>query len=157
MSNVHSTPHAYGGAPLPRSWLDSAATPVRVLVGTVFLAWSWYSTLAILGGVLLPLFPSSAIVAEIEDRYLIAAVFAILISVIEFAAAGRWPGAYWLTVLLTDAPFTALQTHTWLAVLLSPHGEISAIGGNALWVVSLIGGVVAAVFGELLLFGKRRR
>src|SRR5436853_3080983 len=101
MSNVHSTPHTYGGAPLSRSWLDSAATPVRVLFGGVFLAWSWISTVLVLGRILAPVLPGDGM--GIGDRYLVAFGLAVLISLAEFVSAGRWPGAYWLTILLADA------------------------------------------------------
>jgi len=47
MNPVRSRP--IGGPPLDRALLDSAASPVRMLFGALFLGWSWISTI-ILGG-----------------------------------------------------------------------------------------------------------
>ena len=154
MSNVRSRPLHSAGAPLPRAWLDSAASPIRVFFGGIFLIWSWVSTVMVLGGILAPAFPGSA--AGVPDQYLAAFGVAVLISVAEFVSAGRWPGAYWLTILLCDAPFTAWATRGWLLLLLSPYGDVTTAGQIAIGIVSMLGGIIAAILGELLLFGKRR-
>src|SRR5258706_8231797 len=115
MSNsVRSRPGT--AAPLPREWLDTVAPLVRVLAGLVFLAWSWVSTILILGTILRPVI-TSAVIPGVPDRYLAALGFAILVSLIEFAASDRWPGAYWLVLLLGDASFTAWQTRSWLVLI----------------------------------------
>jgi hypothetical protein len=155
MSRVHSRPLA-GGAPLDRAILDSAASPTRVFFGILFLAWSWVSTVLILGRLLAPSV-TSAPIPGIPTSYLIAFGFALLVTAAEFVSAGRWAGAYWSVLLLLDAPFTTWQTYDWLTAIIQPLTTITTAGGAGIGVVSLIGGIVAAIFGELLLFGKRRR
>jgi hypothetical protein len=156
MSNVRSRAL---GAPLDRALLDSAATPMRVFFGGFFLGWSWLSTVIILGGLLTPVAPGALL--GVSDRYLIAFGIALLVSGAEFVSAGRWPGAYWLILLLCDASFTAWQTHTWLALIVTPHmtqpGTLTPSVEVAIWFVSIAGGIAAAIFGELLIFGKRGR
>jgi hypothetical protein len=155
MSRVHSRHIA---APLDRAILDSAASPVRVLFGILFLAWSWVSTVLILGGLLAPAIPS-ALFEAIPNSYLVAFGFALLITAVEFVAAGRWPLAYTLVLLILDAPFTAWQTYGWLTAIIEPidpHTTITIGGSITIGLVAIICGIVAAIFGELLLFGRRR-
>lgn len=144
-----------GGAPLPREWLDSAASPTRAFFGAVFLSWSWISTVLIVGRFLRPLIPGAAL-GLIGDAALAAFAFAVLISFIEFVAADRWPLVYWPILLILDAPFTAYQTHAWLEVLTAPHAELTTGVQAALWAASIISGIVAARFGEVFLFGRKR-
>src|SRR5207237_8433086 len=122
--HVRSTSLA-SAAPLPRAWLDTIASPTRVFFGIVFLAWSWISTLLILGRLLAPALTSSTI-PGIGDRYLVAIGVAFLVSIAEFVSSDRWPGAYWATTLLADASFTTWQTHAWLELIVQPHTELTA-------------------------------
>src|SRR5262245_29653538 len=115
MSRIQSRPLA-SAAPLPRTWLDSAASPLRVFFGIVFLAWSWVSTVLILGKLLAPAL-RGALLEGVPDSYIAAIGFALLVTAAEFVSAGRWPGAYWAVLLLADAPFTTWQTHAWLALI----------------------------------------
>jgi hypothetical protein len=79
--------------PLPRAWLDTIAPALRVLFGLIFIAWSWISTLLVLGALLAPVLPSMTL-AGIPDRALIALGFAFLVSLAEFASSDRWLVAY---------------------------------------------------------------
>jgi hypothetical protein len=144
-------------APLPRAWLDTIAPGVRAAFGIVFLIWSWASTIIIAGWVLEPLIGNRSLTGIAPDRFVAGFLLAFFVSIVEFVSAGRWPGIYWPVLLLLDASFTAWQTHTWLLALVSARVEVSAAGGVALWLASLVGGIIAAIFGELLLFGRRRR
>ena len=58
---------------------------------------------------------------------------------------------------LEHAPFTAWQTRTWLVQIVEAQIEISLLGHVAIVTVAIVGGIIAAVFGEMLLFGSRRR
>lgn len=154
MSNVRSRP--LNAAPLDRSMLDSAASPTRVFFGIVFLAWSWVSTVVVLGAFLAPAVPGDMV--GIPARYVIALIFALLITAVEFVSGGRWAPVYWLVLLLFDAPFTTIQTHAWLAVLTAPYlagGVLTSGADVAIWLISIVAGVIAAILGELLLFGRR--
>jgi hypothetical protein len=138
--------------PLPRAWLDTIAPALRVLFGLIFIAWSWISTLLVLGALLAPVLPSTTLVG-IPDRALIAIGFAFLVSLAEFVASDRWAVAYWLVLLLCDASFTTWQTRTWLLLIVGAQTPIELVGHIGIWVVALVGGIIAAKFGEILLFG----
>lgn len=143
-----------GAAPLDRAILDSAASPVRVLFGVLFLGWSWVSTVLIVGAFLAPAFTASED-APVPTSYLIGFGFAFLVSVVEFVAAGRWPIVYAVVLLILDAPFTTYQTHQWLTSIVSALTMVGTMGAAVMWAVSLVCGIVAAIFGEVLLFGRR--
>jgi hypothetical protein len=143
-------------APLPRAWLDTIAPGTRAFFGIVFLVWSWISTVIILGRLLAPVLTSSPI-PGIGDRYIVALGVAMLVSLAEFVSSDRWPGTYWAVLLIADASFTTWQTHTWLELIVQPHTALTVGVQAAIWIASLLGGIIAARFGEELLFGKRRR
>lgn len=154
MSNIRSRP--LNAAPLDRSMLDSAASPTRVIFGIVFLAWSWISTVVVLGAFLAPALPGAWL--GIPDRYAVALGVALAVTAVEFVSGGRWAPVYWLVLLLFDAPFTTIQTHAWLAVLVAPYladGVLTSGADVVIWLLSVIAGVIAAILGELLLFGRR--
>lgn len=145
----HITP-----APLDRAILDSAASPVRVFFGILFLGWSWVSTVLIAGKFLAPAL-SSALIPGIPDSYLMAFAGALLVTALEFVSAGRWPPVYLFVLLVLDAPFTTWQTYQWLTSLVGALTIITTAGAIGIGLASLTCGVVAAVLGELLLFGRR--
>jgi hypothetical protein len=147
--------HLPSASPLPRAWLDGIATPVRIFFGCLFIVWSWASTIIIVGWFLEPLMGNASWLRILPDRYAAGLLLAFLVTVAEFASAGRWPLAYTIVLLLGDASFTTVQSHTWLYTLISARVEVTAAGDVGLWVASLIGGVIAAICGELLLFGRR--
>jgi hypothetical protein len=156
MSNVRSRPIRPGmDAPLPREWLDTIAPAIRILFGLVFIAWSWVSTVLILGRLLRPV-ASEVAIEGVPDRFVVAFGVALLVSVAEFVASDRWPKAYWFVLLLGDASFTAWQTRTWLVLIIGAQTEIGLLGHIAIWLASGMGGIIAAKFGEVLLFGTRR-
>lgn len=142
-------------APLPREWLDTIAPGIRILFGLIFIAWSWISTVIILGRLLRPVMTSAAI-EGIPDRFLVALSFAFLISAAEFVASDRWTGAYWAVLLVGDASFTAWQTRAWLVLIVGAQTEISTLGHIAIWTLAIVGGIIAGKFGEFFLFGRRR-
>lgn len=151
-----ATPSRAGMAPpLPRAWLDTIAPALRVLFGLIFIAWSWISTLLVLGGLLAPVLPSATF-AGIPDRALIAIGFAFLVSLAEFVSSDRWPAAYWSVLLLCDASFTAWQTRTWLVLIVGAQTPIALAGHVVISIVAIVGGIIAAKFGEVLLFGQGR-
>jgi hypothetical protein len=152
MSKVQSRPGT--AAPLPREWLDTVAPAIRVLFGLIFIAWSWVSTVIIVGTWLRPLL-SGATIPGAPDWFLVAFAIALAVSLVEFVASGRWPAVYWIVMLLLDASFTTWQTRAWLLIIMQAQTQIAPLGHAAIWLVSGIGGFLAAKFGEVLLFGKR--
>jgi hypothetical protein len=140
--------------PLPRAWLDTVAPGLRIVFGIIFIAWSWISTILILGALLKPVLPEA--VLSLPDRFLVAIVVSFLVSLAEFVSSDRWPLAYWIVLLVCDASFTAWQTRTWLVQIVHAQTDISLLGHLVIWIVSIIGGIIAAKFGEMLLFGAGR-
>jgi hypothetical protein len=142
-------------APLARERLDVIAPLVRIIFGIIFIAWSWVSTVLILGLLLSPVLTGD--LGGIPSSYIVAFGFAILISVAEWVTSDRWARVYWGIVLILDTPFTAWQTHEWLYKIVDARVEtVSTQADVAIWIVSLVGGVVAAMLGEGLLVGKRK-
>jgi hypothetical protein len=154
MSRIQSR-RLSGAAPLPRQWLDGIATPTLVFFGILFIVWSWASTIIIIGWFLEPLTGNASALRVIADRYAAGLFLAFLVTVAEFVSASRWPLAYTIVLLLGDASFTTYQTHVWLSALIGARLEVTLAGDAALWLLSLVCGVIAAVCGELLLFGRR--
>lgn len=152
MSRVQS--RRLNAAPLDRAMLDSAASPVRVLFGILFLAWSWISTVLILGKLLAPAI-SSALIPGVPSSYLVALGFALGVTAIELVSAGRWALIYTLVLLALDVPFTAITTYGWLTTIIAPLTPITQAGAIGIGIVAVLCGVVAAIFGEVLLFGRR--
>lgn len=152
IKHMSNAPRAGMAPPLPREWLDTIAPALRVLFGLVFIAWSWISTILILGALLKPVMPSAAI-EGIPDRYLVAIGLSFLVSLAEFASSGRWPAAYWIVLLFCDASFTTWQTRAWLLAIVGAQTEVTPTAHVAVWVVSIVGGIIAAKSGEVLLFG----
>jgi hypothetical protein len=58
-------------------------------------------------------------------------------------------------LLVCDASFTTWQTRVWLVLIVSAQTPISLLGHIGIWAVALVGGIIAAKFGEVLLFGSR--
>lgn len=156
MNNVRSRP-LQSPPPLPRRWLDNIAPGVRTLFGALFIAWSWISTIIIIGWLLEPLLHDTSTLVVVADRFVIGLVVAALVTIAELASAERWPLTHWLTLLIADASFTSIQTHSWLTQIIAPRAAITAAGDVGVWLAAIIGGIIAAKFGELLLFGTSRR
>lgn len=152
-STSRPNPSAGMAPPLPRAWLDTLAAPIRTLFGIIFIAWSWISTVNIVGAWLRPLLTGAAL--AMPDWFLVAFLFACLVSLVEFVSSDRWPWVYWLVMLFLDASFTSWQTHTWLVIIVQAQTEIASAGHSVIWLVSIVGGIVAAKFGEVLLFGRK--
>lgn len=151
---MSSSPRAGMAPPLPRTWLDTIAPALRVLFGLIFIAWSWISTIIILGALLKPVMPAALL--GLPDRFLVAIVVSFLVSLAEFVSSDRWPGVYWTVLLLCDASFTTWQTRAWLVQIVRAQTDIALPGHIVIWLAALIGGIVAAKFGEVLLFGAGR-
>lgn len=152
MSNI---PRASLAPPLPREWLDTIAPVLRVLFGVIFIAWSWISTIIVLGALLKAVMPATTLIV-IPDRFLVAILFAFLVSLAEFVSSERWPRVYWAVLLICDASFTTWQTRVWLLQIVRAQTDIAPAGHVAIWLAAMVGGIVAARFGEILLFGSRR-
>ena len=103
--------------------------------------------------------PESTITG-VPDRLLVALALAFLVSLAEFVASDRWPVAYWIVLLLADASFTVWQTRIWLLIMVQAQLEagasISPLGHVVIGLTAIVGGIIAAKFGEVLLFGDHK-
>lgn len=170
MGNVRSTPMINGEvvekkkgaimawnidqAPLARENLDSIAPAIRIFGGFVFLAWSWVSTVIIVGTLLSATITGGA--WGVGYSYLVAFGFALFVTIVEWVTE-QYPIVHWPVILLLDAPFTAWQTHEWLMIIIEKQVKDSPDWAEiAVWIISIIGGIIAAKFGEALLLSKRK-
>lgn len=142
-------------APLSRDGLDRIAPLVRIFGGIVFIAWSWVSTILMLGALLAPVVHGA--VSGIAYSYAVAFVFTVFVTVVEWVT-DEWPSIYWSVLVLLDASFTFWQTKAWLYVIVSAQVDAISLPSHlAIWLVSLVCGVIAARFGEKLLLPPRKR
>ncbi len=142
-------------APLSREGLDRIGPLVRIFGGMLFIAWSWVSTILILGVLIAPVIHGETY--GIGHRYIVALAFSAVVTVTEWVT-DEWPRIYWSVLLLLDASFTFWQTKEWLyAIITAQTDTISLPGHIAIWAASAVCGVVAARFGERLLLPPRKR
>lgn len=143
-------------APLARERLNSIGPLVRILGGILFLAWSWVSTVFIIGWLLEPIIKGGLL--GIGYSYYVGFGFAVFVTIVEWVTQERFFEVHWAVVLILDAPFTAWQTHEWITTIATakqiPVEGAAVIG---LWGGSIICGIIAAKFGEVLLLSSQKR
>lgn len=190
---------------VPRNWLDDFVPIIRVLMGSVFVAYSSISTIFLMAGDLEPLLGDAAFI--VPWRHLAGTLAALVFFVGQTIAAERWPHVYW-GLLVPDVFYTARSMALWMPMLLerSPfllyllvlwaiwwfgvvhrwhlgvtiptmilvglmlYGmmwattNVEALGSalpvvafSIVWAASLTNGYLVARFGEVLLFGNRRK
>jgi mannose/fructose/N-acetylgalactosamine-specific phosphotransferase system component IIC len=144
----------HAGAPFNRTYLDSARTPLRVLIGIAFLAYSSIATIRWFAEFTRPL---------LDGVVWLGAPAGILIGVLATAVivGGEWAlseAGWWYAVpFIPDVALTYTFTYPWVSTLIIVNS------GSAAWAVpvsvagSLVISVAVAYGGELLLLGKRRR
>src|SRR4051812_16945430 len=79
-------------APLSRDGLDRVAPLIRILGGILFIAWSWVSTILLLGMLLTPVIRGTTY--GVRYSYLVALAFATVVTITEWVT-DEWPGIYW--------------------------------------------------------------
>ena len=141
--------------PLPRERLIYLKPVLRVVGGAAFIAWSWVSTVLILGWFLEPVIKGA--VGVVEVRHLISLLFAFGVTVAEFVTAEDNPDVYWIVLILLDASFTSMQTFLWLSEMVGARIVLNVFLYILLTVTAVTAGILVARLGELLLLGQRRR
>jgi hypothetical protein len=143
--------------PIDRRRLDTFRKPFRILFGAVFLGYTGYAVALWVHEFTAPVV-GPAVVFSIPITYMLGFLAALLIMVAEwYLAESRW---YWYAIpFIPDVWFTYDLTESWVRLFVDVHmaGEPVGIIQGVTVGVSLLIAVVSARFGEILLFGKRRK
>lgn len=144
-------------APLNREHLERAGPWLRLLAGVVLIAYTSYTTITGIAQDFAPVLHGSLYgVASVQ---LVAGVgAALLISLVEWLTSEQYPLIY-AAFLIIDARYTQRQIRPGIDALAAYHLQdldpliVLVVSFVASWGLSLI----AARYGEILLFGKRAR
>jgi hypothetical protein len=161
----------YRDAPLDRGLIDLALPWLRAVCGIAFVAYSSVQTIYFGATDIMWLFPhtNGMTIGYVQDAYWYAGAMAAMFFFGEVATAERYPRVY-RGILLPDAFYSARALY-WglssaLGVLLTSMvpGEGDARTGVAKILgyvlaapIALFFGYIIAKWGEILLFGKRRK
>lgn len=143
-------------APLSADEVKPAGMFVRWFFGAVLISYSVISTVLVFGWFLSPVV--TATVQGVKLAYIIGVVFAIAVTIAEWASTDDAPVAHWIIVLLMDTPFTASQTYFWLRSISTAHwGDLDRQRTMILIALSIVAGVLIAKCGEWLLVRRGRK
>lgn len=155
-------------APISRGLVDEALPWLRALLGLAFVAYSANSTIFLGATHLMWLFETTKriTIGSFADAYWYSGALALLLFVGEVATSERYPRGYRF-FLVPDVFYTGLGVFAGLSKALSLL-TVAVIGTEyqaaANWLgwllafpVSAYIGYIIAKWGEILLFGKRRR
>jgi hypothetical protein len=143
----------YTRAPLSRAELAKAGPWLRGGLGVALIA---YSALSTIDGVRADCGPlCEGVVYGLPLGLLIGVLVAALLSLGQWLTSEHWRFAY-AVLLLIDARYSQRWLDDWL-VPVTQHNIASDAGlaMSAGLVLSWVGAVAIAMFGELLLFGRR--
>jgi hypothetical protein len=153
-------------APIPRSIIDELLPWLRALLGLAFVVYCANSTIFIGGGDLVWLFPKTAEITLgfVRDALWYSSVVAIILFIGQVATSERYPRAYWL-FLIPDVFYTVRGMWAGLCrAMIVLFGGKPGDGSYAELLGYIIGSILACVvgfyvakWGEVLLFGKRRK
>jgi hypothetical protein len=143
-------------APLNRTHLDRAGPWLRLMIGLALIAYTGYTTVRGVAGDFAPLLQGA--IAGVPLTLIGGLGAAVFLSVGQWLTAGRHTIVY-AVLLILDARYTQRQIGPAVAALAAFHLPrvdntiVSVVSFLASWGVSLL----AARYGELLLFGKRKQ
>ena len=144
-------------APLNRDHLDRAGPWLRLLAGVALIAYTSYTTIMGIGEDFAPLLQGN-VFGVLSVRLLAGIGAALFISLAQWLTSEQYLLIY-LVFLAIDARYTQRQIGPGLDALAHYHMRSldpllpSVVSFIASWGLSL----VAARYGEILLFGKRKR
>lgn len=161
MSNVRSEPLKNGkkpaAPPLSRTDLDRALPWFRILLGAIFIA---YSSLATIDGVRVDCGPLCATTVSdlgVPLWVIVGVTVAALLSLGQWFTSERWPWVY-IALILVDARYTQWWVDDWALPLAQHHVQAA---GDLAWMIGLVVSWFLAIgcarFGEVLLFGTRKK
>jgi hypothetical protein len=144
-------------APLNREHLDRAGPWLRLLAGLALIAYTSYTTITGIGEDFAPLLQGS-LYGVLSAQLAAGVCAALLISLVEWLTSESYPLIY-AAFLVIDARYTQRQVGPSITALAEYHLQgldnwiSTVVSFVASWGLSLI----AARYGEILLFGKRKR
>lgn len=142
-------------APLSRTHLDRAGPWLRLLTGLALIAYTGYTTVRGVGVDFAPLLQGA--IGPVPLTLIGGLLVAVFLSIGQWLTSGRYTIIY-AVLLVLDARYTQRQIGPGVAALTAYHMPgldnilVSVVSFLASWGLSL----VAARYGEVLLFGKRR-
>lgn len=153
-------------APIPRAVIDELRPYGRAILGLLFVGYSARSTVSLCASDLLWLFEGTREITiyGFPDAYWYSGLLALLLFAGEVMTSEKYPRTYWL-FLIPDTFYTArglwgglFKASTVLAGSITSDGTIAqVIGFVAATAISAYLGYMIAKWGEVLLFGNRRR
>lgn len=150
------TPKRGLAAPLNRTHLDRAGPWIRLMIGLALIAYTGYTTVRGVGEDFAPLLQGA--IGPIPMTLIGGLLAAVFLSVGQWLTAGVHTIVY-AVLLILDARYTQRQIGPAIEALAAFHLPgvdnyiVSVVSFVASWGASLL----AARYGELLLFGKRKR
>jgi len=96
--------------PIPRTWMDAILPLTRLGIGAAFIAYSGYATVRHMAGDL------EGVIPALDVRYLLTALVAAAIMIIEALTSERVKWLYW-PVLLFDVYYTWRDLSLWVPQL----------------------------------------
>lgn len=140
--------------PLSHSQLDKAGPWLRGLLGVALLAYTGYTTVSGVGSDFAPLLVGTAAWVPLATGLGVA----LLLSLGQWLTSETVPIVYVL-LLLIDARYTQRQIGPWVEALAQYHlRELDEVWTSVVsFLVSWGASIAAARYGEILLFGRRRR
>lgn len=150
------TPKRGMPAPLSRTHLDRAGPWIRLMVGLALIAYTGYTTVRGVAGDFAPLLQGT--IGPVPVTLIGGLLAAVFLSVGQWLTAGRHTIIY-AVLLILDARYTQRQIGPAITALAAFH--LPGVDNNIVSVVSFLASwgasLLAARYGELLLFGKRKR
>lgn len=154
----NSTPRGIARPLLSHTQLDKAAPWIRTLLGVAFIAFGGYTTVAGVGADFAPLLVG----ANGQPDPMLVLVAGL--GVAAFLSLGEWltsesvPFIYVILILI-DARYTQGQIGPWISKLAAHHLEETPqwVAPVVSFLVSWLLAIAIARYGEILLFGKRKR
>ena len=143
-------------APLNRTHLDRAGPWIRLMIGLVLIAYTGYTTVRGVGEDFAPLLQGT--IGPVPMTLIGGLLAAVFLSVGQWLTAGVHTIVY-AVLLILDARYTQRQIGPAVEALAAFHlpGVDSWVASVVSFVASWGASLLAARYGELLLFGKRKR
>ncbi len=140
-------------APLTTEDMQPIGVILRWLTGLAFVAYSIITTGIIFGVILRPLIPGALDlwITSVSYGAIIGAIFAIAVTVGQWATDQKAKKTHWFLILALDAPFSAVQTYLWGMVIATAFFDVAWWGYAIVIVLSIGWGIANAKLGEKLL------
>ncbi len=143
-------------APLSRDQLDRAGPWLRLLAGVALIAYTSYTTIIGVGQDFAPLL--QGVIYGVPVQVIAGVGAALFISLVQWLTSEQYPIIYFI-FLAIDARYTQRQIGSGIEALAQYHmrGLDLLLPAVVSFVVSWGLSLIAARYGEILLFGKRKR